>query len=126
MTKKEALEKISAFRDITERARQVANIVCISDDFCYVTDISFGVTEFFVRCEDYDDNFASSYNIPIEYLWMSDSDIVKDHQRRRYEKKREENLRKEEEMRVAARKAEKEERELYDRLREKYGDGDKS
>lgn len=121
MTKEEVFEKISAFRDITERARQVANIVCISDDFSYVTDISFGITEFFVRCEDYDDNFASSYNIPIEYLWMSDSEIVKDHKRRLYEKRCEENLRKEEEMRAAAEKAEKEERELYEKLRQKYG-----
>lgn len=74
--------------------------------------------------EDYDDDIYY-LEYPLQYLWMDDEDIKKDIVKRREERLKKEAAARAEAERLRQEKMEKEERAIYERLKQKYETEDK-
>lgn len=120
MTKQDVLVCISAFEKITERVENVFEILKIIPEFEYIDHIEFEADKVIAYCENRWDNDSSAYSIPVEYLWMTDTKVKEEYQKKLDEEKK----KKEEELAEQNRKKEeakkKRQRTIYEKLKKKF------
>ena len=126
LTKEHIYKTLEAYDEITNRAKEVFNLIDIKED----SREQISIVEFNYNDEDYEDEEVCIgttftclnescddwYRFPIRYLWMDNTDILKDIAKKKEEEA--ETIRQEEEE--IKREKEMEERAEYERLKKKY------
>ena len=126
LTKEHIYKTLEAYDEITNRAKEVFNLIDIKEDKReYIASVEIDYND-----EDYEDEEVcigtsftcwnescdNWYRFPIRYLWMDNTDILKDIAKKKEEEA--EMIRQEEEE--IKREKEMEERAEYERLKKKY------
>lgn len=120
MSKEEVLDKIKAHSDIEERVEEVFDIIGIISEQEFINEIEFINDRVVVYCDNKWMDDTKTYEIPVEYLWMSDDEVTESFRK----KLEEERIRLEEERAdTERRKAEakkKRQRTIYEKLKKKF------
>lgn len=120
MSKEEVLDKIKAHNDIEKRVEDVFDLIGVIKEHEYIDKIEFLNDRVVAYCENNLIDDTKAYDIPMEYLWMSDDDVTESFRK----KLEEERIRLEEERAdTERRKAEakkKRQRTIYEKLKRKF------
>lgn len=119
MSKEEVLGKIKAHNDIEKRVEDVFDLIGVISEHEFIDNIEFLNDRVVAYCDKWMDD-KKAYDIPLEYLWMSDDEVTESFRK----KLEEERIRLEEERAdTERRKAEakkKRQRTIYEKLKKKF------